>query len=117
LYAPEYSGYIEPGTDITDIALVQSLHDIPADKSILATETSQQALSWYQDPNIEYYAGRTLNTRLLQDGVPFADYQLVPPKYVQQLVDKINQGVYGPSVKASIAHCSTNICLVSLVRH
>jgi hypothetical protein len=102
--------------DVTDIELIRSLKDIPADKNIIAVDTSQEALFWYDNPNIEYYAGRSIKGYLLDNGFPVADYQIVPRAYVDQFMQQINDlHGFGRAVSATNDRCSTNLCLLHLV--
>lgn len=103
------------GTDLTDIELMSYIKTIPLDKGIIVAEINNMAISWYQNPNIIYYSGReNIPTYLLEDGVPFADYQLVPSSQAKAYAQAIDGGGYDQKITATIVKCSVNICLLNL---
>ncbi len=105
------------GGDISDIELIKSLKSIPKNKEVIVAGIDQLDISWYQNPNIIYYSERDLKGYLLEEGVPFSDYQLVPKSQTEQYVLQINNGGYGKNTSASSTNCSLNICLVSLKKN
>jgi hypothetical protein len=101
----------------SDIELVETLKDIPIEKTIVVGEISEPGMWWYQNPNISYYTNnREIKTYLLEEGVPVSDFQLVPSSQVDAYIEAINSGGYGPKVKARKVECSTNICLIELIK-
>jgi hypothetical protein len=96
--------------------MIKSLKDDPSTTSVIAVNTDALANFWYDNPNIEYYRGRTIKTYLLDDGFPFAEYIIVEHQYSDQFVRQINdEHGFGRSVSASVDQCSKNLCLLHLV--
>lgn len=99
--------------DRSDIALVRSLRDLPRDARIVAAD-NQTTLDWFANPNIVYYAGRSLERHLLAQ-VPFAPYQIVPVNMAPALTKLLTSGkAYGVPVSTDTLGCSTHFCLLHL---
>ncbi len=103
--------------DATDIALLKTIRELPIQATVVAAEEHPILTLWFQNPNIKYYTGREIQTYVLEDGVPIADYQIIPSRFKNDLTAFINNGSgYGKGVSASIVSCSTNYCLLELVK-
>lgn len=99
--------------DRSDIALIASLRDLPRDARIVAAD-NQTTLDWFANPNIVYYAGRSLERHLLAQ-VPFAPYQIVPVNMAPALTKLLISGkAYGVPVSTDTLGCSTHFCLLHL---
>jgi len=100
--------------DASDIALVRRVRDLPVGVLVIGIASNRTAASWFENKNIEYYAGRAIQGHDFTR-VPYADYQIVPVSYSAQILDAINtNALYGPGVTGTQVHCSTNFCLLEL---
>jgi 4-amino-4-deoxy-L-arabinose transferase-like glycosyltransferase len=103
------------GVDVTDIELIKSLNDIPASSSVIAVNNDEASNFWYGNPNIDYYAGRTIKAYLVDQGFPYADFIIVPSVYSDQFLKQINEEHgFGRSVSAKSDRCSKNLCVLDL---
>lgn len=99
--------------DRSDIALVRALRELPSTASIVVAD-SKTALEWFANPNIQYYARRTL-MRYTLDHVPRASYQIVPAHFGDNVVADLASGkAYGTRIAAKKLRCSTHFCLISM---
>ncbi len=104
--------------DASDVQLLKSLRDLPPGATVVASEQHPVLTLWFQNPNIEYYSGRKITAYVLEDSVPAADYQVVPSRFVEDIVKEINSSSgYGQGVLASKMRCSTNYCLIQLTEN
>lgn len=106
----------DSGGDISDITLIKEIKNIPQNMTVIAAEINQLGIFWYDNPNIQYYSGRTIKGYLLEDGVPISDYQIVPKSQSNDYSKAINDGGYGPRVYAREIKCSKNLCLLQLTK-
>ncbi len=107
--------FVNTKGDISDIKLMQTLRDIPKEKVIIAASEDPLFLFWFQNPNIDYYSDRKIQTYLFDDGVPLTDYQIIQTTMVKDVIAFINSGSgYGNGVRAETIGCSTNLCLLEL---
>ncbi len=99
--------------DRSDIALVASLSELPAEARVVVAD-DPTALEWFANPNITYYARRPIERHSLEK-VPLAPYQIVPSALAGGLVKLLASGqAYGAPVAAEKLACSTHFCLLKL---
>ena len=108
--------YSETWGDRSDLAIVTALGELPADAQIVVVD-NESALEWWANPNIEYYAHRSVERYSLSQQVPFAPYQIVPFKIADPLTKIIASGkAYGTPVRVTSLRCSTHFCILKLER-
>lgn len=101
--------------DRSDINLLKTIRDIPTDEQVVAGEVDELMRSWFDNPNIRYYAGRDIPAFVLEDGMPMAPYQIVPSAVEVDYLRQINSAHgYGAAVRASTLYCATDYCLLQL---
>ncbi len=98
----------------TDVALLQSLKDIPESEIIITLNENPLALDWFVNPNITYYTGRNgIEGFLFDDGAPLTDYIILPKVYANDVTAFIESGAgYGAEYSAVLERCSDNLCLI-----
>jgi 4-amino-4-deoxy-L-arabinose transferase-like glycosyltransferase len=108
--------HVNQSGDRSDIALLQSLREIPPDLEIVAGATTDLGQNWFQNPNIRYYAGRDIPAYVMKSGMPLAPYQIIPIFTAKDYLSTVNvKHGYGTRVSATILYCSTDYCLVNLI--
>ena len=113
----QYRIFVHEGSwgDESDINLLKNVRAIPADQQVVAGEADELMRSWFDNPNIRYYAGRAIPAYVLETGVPEAPYQIVPIYVEEDYLRQINAAHgYGRSVRAESLYCSTHYCLLHL---
>jgi len=97
----------------TDIKLIESIREFPSEETIYTANDNPLALSWFQNPNIRYYAGREIKGYLFSEAIPLPDYFILPQFFADDVTAFINSGEgYGNDVSATKERCSDNLCLI-----
>ena len=78
--------------DETDIELLKAIKNVPEDLVVIGAHVNEGSITWFENPNIEYYAGRTIQGYVMGDGIPLADYQVIPREVTNEFLDIINSG-------------------------
>jgi len=74
----------------------------------------ESTVSWFGNPNIQYYAGRSIETHSFEK-VPFAAYQIIPTPLVESVVHYIaKEKPFGTRLSVSIHICSKLFCVLEL---
>jgi len=92
--------------DTSDIKLVKALRNIPEDKKI-AVIADELTLEWFSNPNIKYYAGRSLEKYPIGAEAKAA-YYIIPAADARTILNQLNK------LNAEEQYlCSKNFCLVA----
>lgn len=106
----------EMAGDASDIELIKSIRELPQEATVVAGHINQTSASWYEGGNITWYAGRNIKGYVLEEGMPFTDFQIVPERYADAYLQKVAEGGYGFPASGQKVQCSSNLCLLSLER-
>lgn len=96
--------------DRSDIELIKTLKNVPTTDKIVVAD-NKSAIEWFSNPNIEYYAGRTLETRLIGTE-PEAPYYIIPISNVDAKLSQLNSYKQNKSDIAATQLCSKHFCLI-----